>query len=156
MHSTDYICKSCCFLTICSVQMMWSNDSQLILPRNPQPEVLFLGLPQMTSSLNWEYRPFLNNKCIRNSIHSTIVYKPATVLYWNSLFPGINWQSAWLLHIRYGKYLKILHRCHPVYSKLKSNLKYKLNIDPLCSFCNSIYDTITHLFWNCALSPLFF
>ena len=107
--------------------------------------------------------PFLsaktNNKCIRELILRGTISKPASVFVWNNLYFDIDWKKAWLLPRNFcvsnkvrEVSLKILHRCYPVNSVIA---KYRLNIDPLCSFCHHTDETITHLFVECTFSQIF-
>ena len=41
---------------------------------------------------------------------------------------------------------KLIHRCYPVKSFL---VRYKKDIDTMCTFCNVHPETVYHLFWTC-------
>lgn len=107
--------------------------------------------------------PFLNsktnNKCIRDLVLRNTICKPSSVFYWNNLYIDIDWKKTWSLNRKYcisnkvrEVSLKILHRCYPVNTVIA---KYRLNIDPLCSFCHHTEETINHMFWDCTHSQGF-
>ncbi len=99
------------------------------------------------------------NQCIRNIIQRDIVSKPAAVFYWNNIYNDIDWENTWVLSKKFlitnkirEVTFKLLHRCYPVKTHL---IKYKINIDTLCSFCCNEDETISHLFWDCTYSHIF-
>lgn len=99
------------------------------------------------------------NQCIRNIIQRDIVSKPAAVFYWNNIYNDIDWKNTWILSRKFlitnkvrEVTFKLLHRCYPVKTRL---VKYKINIDTLCSFCGNMDETICHLFWDCTYSHVF-
>ena len=92
----------------------------------------------------------------------SIINKPASVFVWNNLYIGIDWvkkqkkvitQDFVVVSNKVQEVsLKILHRCYPVNSVI---VKYRLNVDPLCSFCHHTDGMIIHLFWDCTFSQTF-
>ncbi|XP_057689527.1 uncharacterized protein LOC130914395 [Corythoichthys intestinalis] len=92
-----------------------------------------------------------SNHCLRGLIQKEIFSKPAAISYWNNLYKNIEWKHAWLLPRKY-LLLRLLHRCYPVKTTM---VKFKINIETLCSFCANAEETISHLFWECIYSHIF-
>lgn len=107
---------------------------------------------------------FLSNSCSRNRkirqlFQNEIVSLPYIVSYWNGQFVDIPWKKVWTLSSKYlitnkvkDVSYKLLHLFYPVKLYLK---KMFPDIDTLCSFCGAEHESISHLFWECTYTSLF-
>lgn len=95
-----------------------------------------------------------SNKHIRNSLRVNKVV-PACKAQWNAIFSNINWQTAWLIPSKYcinnkikELHWKILHKIYPTNLSIS---KFK-EINPNCTFCNEVEESLIHLFFECKYS----
>lgn len=98
-----------------------------------------------------------NNKYIRNILKTN--YLPSSTVFWSTKFKDINWKKVWSItnkffisnKIKEVSY-KILHRIYPVKEVIE---RFHLNIENLCEFCGVAKESITHLFFDCVYSKMF-
>lgn len=79
--------------------------------------------------------------CIYGGVYSGIVWEKNMVVTFCFVSNKV-WEES----------LKILHRCCPVNSII---VKFRPNVDPLCSFCPLENETAIHLFRDCTFSQTF-
>lgn len=99
------------------------------------------------------------NRKIRQLFQNEIVSLPYIVSYWNGQFINIPWKKVWTLSSKYlitnkvkDVSYKLLHLFYPVKLYLK---KMFPDIDSLCSFCGAVEESISHLFWDCSYTNMF-
>uniref|UniRef100_A0A669DIK2 Reverse transcriptase domain-containing protein n=1 Tax=Oreochromis niloticus TaxID=8128 RepID=A0A669DIK2_ORENI len=100
-----------------------------------------------------------NNREIRTLFQKDRTCVPTAVAYWNNLYQDLEWEKIWTLP---SKFLlnnkvkeisfKVIHRFYPTRSFL---VRYKKDIDVNCTFCNCVKEDISHLFWSCLYTNLF-
>ncbi len=104
------------------------------------PRAIYLPLPVVTKELD---------NCFITSL-------PYIVSHWNGLYDTIPWEKVWTLS---SKYLitkevsyKLLHLFYPVKLYMK---KMFPDIESLCSFCEAEDESMSHLFWECTYTNLY-
>lgn len=133
-----------------------------LLFRNNNSSIIFAYPPKLDStvvgSICFSKLKSQNYK-IRSLFVDLISSVPSSISFWNNLFEDINWPLVWSLPKKIfltNKVteisFKIIHRFYPVKLFIK---KFRNNIDPLCSFCESANETVNHLFWDCSFSQSF-
>lgn len=99
-----------------------------------------------------------DNKHIRHIFELKHRISPRGKFYWASLLNDIQWREAWLLPYKYcitnkvkEVHFKILHKIYPTNTSIA---KY-VDLNPKCSFCESVDETLLHLFVECGKTKLF-
>ena len=98
------------------------------------------------------------NKHIRSIVQGQSKFSPRGKFYWDSQFNGISWCKAWLNPFQFcisnkikEVHFKILHTIYPT-NKLISKFA---DVDPNCTFCGYVIESVIHLFCDCSTSLTF-
>ncbi len=96
------------------------------------------------------------NKIIRQLFQQNIISTPSALSYWSTFIGDINWEKVWLLPHKFlltNKVkeisFKMLHRFYPTNHYIQ---RLKKDNDVNCKFCDSVDETLVHLFWSCPLT----
>lgn len=99
------------------------------------------------------------NKSIRSLFQKEITMKSGAILYWNQFVDDLKWEKVWLLPNLYlvtnkikEVSFKLIHRVYPVKVYCK---RFRVDIDPMCTFCGNSPETAVHLFWYCRFIKTF-
>ncbi len=98
-----------------------------------------------------------SNRYIRNILKKNFV--PCSTVFWSSKYENIEWKKVWSITNKFfisnkvkEVSFKILHRIYPVKELFE---RFKLDMENSCDFCGVVKESVTHLFFQCIYSRLF-
>ncbi len=98
-----------------------------------------------------------SNRYIRNILKNNFV--PCSTVFWSSKYDNIEWKKVWSITNTFfisnkvkEVSFKILHRIYPVKELFE---RFKLDMENSCDFCGVVKESVTHLFFQCIYSKLF-
>ncbi len=98
-----------------------------------------------------------SNRYIRNMLKKNFV--PRSTVFWSSKYENIEWKKVWSITNKFfisnkvkEVSFKILHRIYPVKELFE---RFKLDKENSGDFCGVVKESVTHLFFQCIYSRLF-
>ncbi len=98
-----------------------------------------------------------SNRYIRNILKNN--FMPCSTVFWSSKYDNIEWKKVWSITNKFfisnkvkEVSFKILHRIYPVKELFE---RFKLDMENSCDFCGVVKESVTHLFFQCIYSRLF-